>query len=1219
MKFCGRCGAQLGVTCSACGFINPREFNYCGMCGKALSDQVPASGELADVAAIMTSARENGHAPEISRPTQLEGERRVVTVVVADVTGSTNLLEEVGNETWVEMMNRVLLALEAEIYRYNGVVDQFRGDGLVAFFGSDVSNEDDPERAIQAGLAMQQAIEKFNRELTRNENVGIRLRVGINTGEVIVARIGEANQHREDTAMGIAIAVAARLESAAEPGTVLVSESTYQQAEMQFTWQSLGEITVKGISQPLAVYRPIAMRVDANPDVQIDVFGYAVPLVGRDKELHELKQHVELLKMGQGSLVFVAGETGIGKQALISELRQYYLRQDALIADALGQEEPVGETLTWLFGRCRSYSLSWPYSIWIELVHRWMGGYTGQQQEDERIQLRDRCIDLWGDQYSHYYPYLVEMLRLSIEDEFQEKVRFLSAEALRIKIFETIQAWVVALAERSPLVVVLSELEYADPSSLLLIKSCAPLCEQHRILFLCLYRKDIDDQIRQQIISIMEELPGVSQEIELQPLSAQDIEQFITYFVGPNVIPEPTRALLARNSEGNPSYIVEILRSLIDKGLLVQDGGTGEWRLSREINAQDLQGNLNRLLQARIDRLDEDVQQVLQMAAVIGVIFWSNALQLAVGEQVLVKEPLNELVKAQLIERRGRNPELGTEYAFKTDVIYSVVYESLLTTQREASHLRVAKILEELIQTDGGIEHQALIAYHYRRAREPRKELFYVTWAAEKAREIYAVEEAFEHYTRALDLLDILEAETSDTEKLEALRSQRFEVLNGRLALTYLTGNVDQAMVDAHALLEIATQFGEQPIWMIDALLKQPPIILGDTWDLLQEGLRMADQALELSRKIGDKHREMFSLMAKARLLQMAGDPLGLTITNEALGLAQELEDATNQITLLLALADEYGMENPNLGKQYLDAALELRDRISDKRILLDLLTTLGSIYEREGDYYRLLVDYVARRLEICREIGDRLSEGFVLMYYAQVEGLYLGDTDAALERVMHALKLTAKVTGSLYPLLRIAQIQIRQGLYDQAEETLAKARPLSEHGVAHIGRVGWMLVSALLYNDRGNPGDYERVIDLASQVKRLVEEQRVSPQYRIAACCESVQAYLQLEPMSADEEQASGFLVRALEESSQALRNYQDYGFVQIIECSSEEVFYRHGQALAANRKQEEAEIYYRQAYDEMMRKYDKIPADSHFRKTYLENIPVHREILAVYRPEQA
>jgi class 3 adenylate cyclase len=250
---------------------------------------------------------------------QLQGERRRATVILADVKGSTALAERVDVETWVEIMNRVFQILGAEIYRYGGEINQYRGDGLVAFFGLPAAHEDDPERAVLAALAMQDAVKRYAAELAESQGIELLLRVGINTGEVIAASVGDSRQHSEETAMGRAIALAARMETASEPGTVLATENTYRLVAPLFEWQALGEITVKGVSQPLAVYRPLAPC--AAPGRGRGIAGVETPLVGRDAEFRALQAAIERLQSGAGGIVTVVGEAGIGKSRLVTEIR----------------------------------------------------------------------------------------------------------------------------------------------------------------------------------------------------------------------------------------------------------------------------------------------------------------------------------------------------------------------------------------------------------------------------------------------------------------------------------------------------------------------------------------------------------------------------------------------------------------------------------------------------------------------------------------------------------------------------------------------------------------------------------------------------------------------------------------------------------------------------------------------------------------------------------
>ncbi len=210
MRFCGRCGASLAINCPLCGFANPQDYLFCGNCGNPLTGESPTTPGVEPGAYIIPGLVQKEKAPAELPPGVMEGERRIVTVILADVRRSTDLLEKIGTEAWVSIMNQVFQLLNAEIYRFGGEVDQFRGDGLVAFFGTNIAHEDDPERGVLAALAMQQTIQSFATRLEEQRNIEVKLRVGVNTGEVIVASIGSFNQHQEDTAMGEAVTLAAR-------------------------------------------------------------------------------------------------------------------------------------------------------------------------------------------------------------------------------------------------------------------------------------------------------------------------------------------------------------------------------------------------------------------------------------------------------------------------------------------------------------------------------------------------------------------------------------------------------------------------------------------------------------------------------------------------------------------------------------------------------------------------------------------------------------------------------------------------------------------------------------------------------------------------------------------------------------------------------------------------------------------------------------------------
>jgi len=1208
MKFCGLCGTRLARVCADCGFANPLDYRFCGLCGARLSE-APVPAQLPQPQPTVKVA-----APPRPAAVQLEGERRPATVILADVTGSTDLLEQIGTEAWVEIMNRIFKILGSEIYRFGGEVDQFRGDGLVAFFGATSAHEDDPERAVLAALAMQQEIKLYAAELAEREGIDLLLRVGVNTGEVIVASIGDSRQHSEDTAMGEAIALAARMETTAEPGTVLVSENTYRLVEPLFEWEPLGEVTVKGLSQPVTVYRPLAPRADARRLHRLQAHGLSISLIGRDAELDTLKGRVKDLYDGRGGIVMVTGEKGLGKSFLVIEVRRHCARQDALLAEARDKDTSPPASLTWLRGRCRSYDQSWPYSMWLDLLQRWLGMREGEPKEEMRDRLRRQAEALWGERHTEHYALLAAFLSLPLEETLAERVKHLDAEGLRQQFFFTLRNWIEAMAERGPLVLAFADMHWADTTSLDLLRYCLPLCDHEALLWLTVFRPERTSPVWEFHHHVETEYPHRATTLSLPPLTEAQSGEFIDRLIGHETPPPETRALILDKAEGNPYYIEELVRSLIEQGALVQDAQREKWRATRAVTSLDLPDSLQSLLLARIDqRLSSEERHVLQMAAVIGGVFWSNVLQALAGETMPLKAHLTALQRSQLIQERGRTPNLGMEYAFKSNLIRDAAYEGLLSTQRLTYHLKAAEYLEDLFGLETLAQYFGLLAYHYRQAGRSRRELFYTLQAAEQAKGIYANAEALEHYARALELLDEMEAQATDENQLYAIHTQRFEVLDGRREVFYMRGNFEAGWADAQALLPLARQLADDPAWLIDALLQQPGVAHWRSREELEAGIPIAQQALALARQLGDHRREMQSLVAIAKQRHFLNDPTVWELAGHALELARQLGDQRFEVDILIGMGQVYAWsDQPERGMEYLEAALPLCQALDDKMAEMNLLNLIGLQSERSGDYYRLLTEYHQKRLHISREIGHRPMEGDALMHCGQAQSLRLGDYEAGLALLEECLCIWEGFPGELFALLRIAQIHVAQGKYDEALATIERARHVGEQNVHDMGRAGLRLVSAILYNGLGDEAHLREALELAVQTRQLVAEAPLTRQYEMAADCESSAAHLGLAECADDEAERQAHRHQALGSSQAALDIYQSFGFVQIIECSSEEIFYRHSLALAANGHQSEATEYLQRAYDEMKRKHALIPPDTPFRRTYLENIPLHRAIHA-------
>jgi len=528
----------------------------------------------------------------------------------------------------------------------------------------------------------------------------------------------------------------------------------------------------------------------------------------------------------------------------------------------------------------------------------------------------------------------------------------------------------------------------------------------------------------------------------------------------------------------------------------------------------------------------------------------------------------------------------------------------------------VAEYLEDLCGLETLTPYYGVLAYHYRQAGKPRKELFYALQAAEQAQGIYANVEALEHYTRALELLDEVEVKVEVEGRLYAIRTQRFEVLNGRRGIFFLMGDLEAGRADAQALLPLARQLEDDPVWLIDALLQQPGVANWQSQEEFNAGVPMAKKALTLAQQLGDQRREMQSLVAIANQRLWVNDPTAWELAERALRLARQLGDRHYEVGILIGMGQVYAWsDQPERGMEYLEAALPLCQALDDKMAEMSLLNLIGLQFERSGDYYRLLTEYHQKRLHISREIGHRPIEGDALMQCGQIQSLYLGDYEAGLALLKECLRIQEGTPGAVFALLRVAQVQIVQSRYDEAQETLEHARRITGVQAVHdMGRAGLRLVSAILHNGLGDEAHLREALELTAQTSQLVADAPLTRQYEMAAACELAAAHLRLAECAADEAERQAHLRQALESSQAALDIYQHFGFVQIIKCVSEEILYHHSLALAANGHEAEAAEFLQRAYDEMMRKHALIPPDSPFRRTYLENIPLHRDIRVAY-----
>lgn len=658
---------------------------------------------------------------------RIEGERKPVTILFADIVGSTPLAEQLDPEEWKEIVSGAHRRVSAAVYRYEGIIAQLLGDGVLAFFGAPLTHEDDPARAVRAGLDIQLAMREYAHELAgyvRN----FQMRVGINTGTVVVGAVG-SDMHVEYLAIGDAVNLAARLQSAAKPGAVLISGSTARLVKAVFELKDLGEITVKGKVEPVAVYE--ALEIKSAPESGRGIEGLTSPLVGRERELEIVRAALQSLGEGHGQIVSVIGEAGIGKSRLVEEAKS-----------------TKGEDLHWLEARALSYGQTISFWSITELLKADLGLSEGDPEAKIKVSLRRRLNTLFGERTAEFMPYLMNLLSLKLEGELADRLKALDAETLKRQTLSTITDYFARLAEHRPTVLVFEDLHWADASTLEALESLLALTDRVPLMLLLLFRHEREHGSWHIKVKAETDFAHRYSEVMLKPLSADDSEQLVNNLLDVAHLPESTRLLILNKSEGNPFYLEEIIRSLIEQGALVR--ANQHWEATAKVVNVSIPDTLQGVLLARIDRLEEDVRRTLQMAAVIGRSFLYRLLEAIAEAERQLDAQLSQLQRADLVREKTRRPEL--EYIFKHSLTQEAAYNSLLVERRREFHRKVGEAIEQQF-ADRRDEFYGLLAHHFAAAGEREKAIDYSRSAARRAVEVFAYEEAVQQLQPALGLI----------------------------------------------------------------------------------------------------------------------------------------------------------------------------------------------------------------------------------------------------------------------------------------------------------------------------------------------------------------------------------------------------------------------------------------------------------------------------------
>ncbi|MFQ5946588.1 MAG: AAA family ATPase, partial [Anaerolineae bacterium] len=887
-----------------------------------------------------------------------------MTVLFVDVSGFTSLSERLDPEDVHGFMTRAFELMLAEVHRYEGTVNQFLGDGIMALFGAPIAHEDHGQRAVHAALAIRTALQDYQDELQRRRGINFQVRQGLNTGLVVVGSIG-SDLRMDYTAVGDTTNVAARLLQVAEPGRIVISEATHRLVGDYFYARLLGEFPLKGKDEPVQAWEVISARA-ARTRLEVEVERGLTPFVGRDRQLRLLLECFEKAKVGHGQAVFIAGESGIGKSRLLFEFRRQ-----------------LGENATWLEGHSMSFGRSIAFHPVIDLLKR---NFRIDEPDTEATIIKkiEQGALALGEDLRPVLPYLRYLLSL---DPGDPAVLTIDPKQRRAEMFDALRRLTLRAAQVHPQVLIFEDLHWMDQATQEYLVFIADSIPASRTLLVLTYRTGYVHPLGERTYHTR---------ITLDTLSTEDSVQMAESMLATDGLPEELKALIVRRAEGNPFFVEEVVKSLQEVGALRPVGD--RYVLAKRLEEIFIPDRIQDVIMARIDRLEEAPKNILQLASVIGREFTRRLLDRLAEIRESTEEFLQELKAIELIYEKSLFPELA--YMFKHALTHEVAYNSLLVQRRKELHRLIGLAIEELY-ADRPAEQYEVLAYHFSKGEAWAKALQYLLKAAEKAAKAFATREALALHDQALEAASQL-GEAADLKTVMAIRQ-------AKSSLYFVLSDFERSRAEGERLLDLARRAGDQ----MNEGMALAGIAWASTWARDLEGaVAHARQAIEVAEQTDAKPvlaRGHFTIgfvravtggldqareeLDKALMVsQSAGDVTHQSLSLLSAGLLKNWEGEYTTASRLqsqgLAIAREHNLLVPLLFGFFLygitltgkgdyggalptfEEGLALSEKVGDEAIHHRLLNCLGWLHIELGDLDRA-ADLNRRSAEVGRRRGD--------------------------------------------------------------------------------------------------------------------------------------------------------------------------------------------------------------------------------------------------------
>ena len=921
-------------------------------------------------------------------------ERRLLTILFADLSGFTGLSSKLDPEEVREVANLCFEHLNKAIIGQGGTIHKYEGDLVMALFGHPVAHEDDPERAIRASFAMFELLPEVNRALAARllKPTDIGLHVGINSGTVVVGEMG-SSEKKEYTVMGDAVNLASRMKDLAGRGEIVVSEPVFRASRYLFEYEPREPVRVKGIDEPVRTFRPTKEK--AKPESKRGIKGLSSPLVGREKELAALRESVARLAEGEGGVTFILGDAGLGKSRLLAELTRTL------------PGLPVQVAL--LEGRCLLYGENIPYWPFLQVLEDIFGITDQDPKEILRAKILERVRGLCPGEWEDMAPYLGHLFSIRFEDGLMEKVKYLDAKGLRTQIFISLRKVLASLSRTQPLLLVIEDYHWMDPESLAFLEFLADAPEPLPLLVLALSRTEKDKEGHRVRERLKAKLGGACREVVLLPLDPSASSQLAYNLLEIPGLAEGFKDNLLAKAEGNPFYLEEIIRSLIDCGALASSDGI--WHLTVDVSTLVIPDTVQAVIAARLDRLERELRDILQMAAVLGRNFHSRLLEVLSGlDRLMLALYLTTLEEFEFIRESRQDPE--PEYAFRHPLSQEVAYEGLLKKRRRELHRKAGEAIEELYR-DRLEEFTELLAHQYANSDDPDKALLWLKKAGSKAKEAYANDEAIAFYGKIAALLQ--EAGNREGELLAAcealgelynLKGDPVKSVEWYESMERHAGPKGASRARARRMVAWEMHKSGKIQEAMKALEEAEHGLSGRSEEELLEASEIHTARCWFYRLLGDMDRAIREGETALRVLEV--DLGGSRSTLDPALLARTRVNVFNHLGAIYNIQGEY-----DRAIKLFETCLAVSTEIGDQRKMAASTCNLGVLYHHKGESERAL-DYYRTFLEICEKIGDAQKTAVALMNMANLYVAF-GEYDRSIELYGKAVGITRETGDRIF------------------------------------------------------------------------------------------------------------------------------------------------------------------------------------------------------------